>query len=113
MMTSHFLRKGEREALRAEILRVLRPDGWLFFKSFWAEGDLHVKRLLEEHPADEENAYIHPEFKVYEYVWTEEALYEFFGEYFEIHKIEKSHKHIMHGKAFKRRTASVYLKKKA
>src|SRR3989344_6973434 len=27
MMTSHFLRENERAALRAEILRVLRPDG--------------------------------------------------------------------------------------
>ncbi len=52
MMTSHFLRKAEREALRQEIVRVLRPGGWLFFKSFLADEDLNVKRLLREHPAD-------------------------------------------------------------
>ncbi|HYC83269.1 MAG TPA: class I SAM-dependent methyltransferase [Candidatus Paceibacterota bacterium] len=112
MMSSHFLRQKEREALREEILRVLAYDGWLFFKSFLAEEDLHVKRLLRDHPADEPNAYIHPKLGVYEYVWTVDALKEFFGPYFEIRKIEKSHKHLLRGKAFKRRTVSAYLQKK-
>ena len=34
MMASHVLKSAERETLRTEILRVLRPSGWLFFKSF-------------------------------------------------------------------------------
>ena len=111
MMTSHFLRKAEREKLREETVRMLRPQGWLFFKSFLAEEDLNVKRLLREHPADEENAYIHPSMKVYEYVWAEDVLYEFFEQYFEIHKTYKSHKHLRRGRAGKRRTISAYLQK--
>jgi len=111
MMTSHFLKKAEREALRAEIIRVLRPGGFFFFKSFLAEEDLNVKRLLREHPADEEGAYIHPRMGVYEYVWTEDSLREFFGADFEIHKIHKSHKHLKRGRAGKRRTMSVYMQK--
>ena len=111
MMTSHFLKKAEREALRAEIIRVLRPGGFFFFKSFLAEEDLNVKRLLREHPADEEGAYIHPRMGVYEYVWTEDTLREFFGADFEIHKIHKSHKHLKRGRAGKRRTMSVYMQK--
>ena len=116
MMTSHFLRKAEREALREELVRVLRPGGWLFFKSFLADEDIHTKRLLREHPADEAGAYIHPKLGVYEYAWTEEAVYEFFKDSFEIHKFHKSHKHILHrrGKieAGKRRTFSAYLQKR-
>ncbi len=112
MMTSHFLREKEREALRAEMLRVLRPAGWLFFKTFLAESDLHVKRLLEEHPADEANTYIHPKIGVPEYVWTEERIRAFFEPDFIVHKLDKSHKHIARGKAWKRRTVSVYLEKK-
>ena len=111
MMTSHFLKKKEREILRDEIFRVLKPGGWLLLKSFLADGDLHVRRLLKESPADEEGAYIHPKFGVYEYAWTEEALREFFEPYFTIHKIERSHKHIKAGKAFKRRTFTAYLQK--
>lgn len=111
MMTSHFLKKAGREQLRAEILRVLKPNGWLFFKSFCADEDMHTKRLLSEHAADEEGAYIHPEIGVYEYVWTEDAAKEFFEPYFYIHKITKSHKHIIKGRAGKRRTLSMYLQK--
>lgn len=111
MMTSHFLREKERETLRGEILRVLKPGGWLFFKSFLAEKDLHVRRLLKEHPADEKDSYVHPKLGVYEHVWTEESLREFFGHHFEIHKIERSHKHLLRGRAWKRRTITAYLQK--
>lgn len=111
MMTSHFLKEKAREALRAEILRVLKPGGWLFFKSFLADQDLHVRRLLKENPADEKDSYIHPKLGVYEHVWTEESLHEFFSPFFEIAKIERSHKHMRRGKAFKRRTITAYLQK--
>lgn len=111
MMTSHFLKEKEREALLKEVLRVLKPGGWLFYKSFLADQDMHVRRLLKEHPADEKDAYIHPELGVYEHVWTELSIHEFFAPYFEIHKTERSHKHIREGKAWKRRTVSLYLQK--
>ncbi|MEK7118188.1 MAG: class I SAM-dependent methyltransferase, partial [Patescibacteria group bacterium] len=111
MMTSHFLKEKERGTLRAEILRVLKPGGWLFFKSFLLEGDLNARRLLKEHPADEKGAYIHPTLGVYEHVWTEESLREFFGPHFAIHKLERSHKHLKRGRAWKRRTVTAYLQK--
>ena len=111
MMTSHFLKAKERAHLRDEVLRVLKPGGWYFFKSFLADQDMHVKRLLKEHPADEPDAYIHPELGVYEHVWTEQSLHDFFAPTYDIQKIERSHKHIKDGKAFKRRTVTVYLRK--
>ncbi len=112
MMSSHVLKRAEREALRTEILRVLKPGGWLFFKSFLLDEDSHAKRLLRESPADEEGMYIHPEMKTAEYVWTEESAREFFEPYFTIHRIEKSFKHKhADGSAWKRRTIVAYLEK--
>jgi SAM-dependent methyltransferase len=111
LMSSHFLRAAEREHLRSEILRVLKPGGFLIFKSFLADEDLHTKRLLREHPADEPGAYTHPIFGLYEYTWTEEGVRTFFEQYFTIHKLDKSHRHIIKGKAGKRRTITAYLQK--
>ena len=113
MMTSHFLRAKEREALRNEIARLLKPGGFLFFKTFFAEEDMHAARLLKDHPADEKGSYIHPEIGVLEHVYFEKELREFFEPLFEIRKFDKSHKHIgKDGGAWKRRTVSVYLEKK-
>jgi SAM-dependent methyltransferase len=113
MMSSHILKKAEREKLREEIIRVLKPSGWLFFKSFLLEEDLNARRMIHDYPGPELNSYIHPTLGVYEHVWTIDELEDFFGPYFEIHKIEKSHKHMSHGRAFRRRTVTVYLQKRA
>ena len=75
-------------------------------------GRLTADPMLRETPADEPHAYIHPELGVYEHVWTIQEIYQFFDNQFEIRKIEKSHKHRSRGRAFRRRTVSVYLEKK-
>ncbi|OGZ08353.1 MAG: hypothetical protein A3C93_02675 [Candidatus Lloydbacteria bacterium RIFCSPHIGHO2_02_FULL_54_17] len=111
MMSSHILDASGREALRGEVLRVLKPEGWLFFKTFLADRDLHAKRLLKEHPSGEEGSYIHPKLGVREHVYTEDELRNFFDGHFEIQKVERSHKHMSRGHAFKRRTVTAYLQK--
>lgn len=112
MMSSHVLKKAEREALRAEVLRVLKPEAYLFFKSFLLDEDKNAIRMLREFPGPEPGTYIHPEIGVAEYVWTEDALTDFFSPHFTIHKIDKSHKHLTkHNEAWKRRTIAAYLEK--
>lgn len=111
MMTSHFLNKKEREFLRDEIYRVLIPGGFLFMKTFLADEDLHTRRLLRDFPGKELGAYVHPVIGVDEYVYTLEALTEFLSEKFIVHKIYKSHRHVLKGKARKRRTVSIYVEK--
>lgn len=113
MMTSHYLKAKERAELRSEIFRILKPGGFLFLKTFLADGDLHVRRLLREFPADEPGAYIHPKIGAYEYAWTEGGIREAYEPPFVIEKIDRSHKHMKAGKAWKRRTVSVYLEKPA
>lgn len=112
LMASHFLKEGERQAYLAEVLRVLAPGGLLLFKSFYAEGDVHAKKLIAKHGADEKNAYIHPRLKVYEYVWTDKALEETFESHFTLLKKETSHKHFTKGRPNKRRSVICYFEKK-
>ncbi len=111
MMASHFLKAADREALRDEIYRVLKPGGWLFMKTFLRDEDLHTERLLREHPANEPGSYIHPVIGVAEHAYMEEELLDFLGERFIVHKIYRSHKHRAKGQARKRRTISVYAEK--
>lgn len=111
MMSSHFLNSDEREFLRDEIYRVLKPGGYLFMKTFLKDGDLHTKRLLKENPGPEEGSYIHPVIGVPEYAYSEEEVTTFLEEKFIIHKLYASHKHVSRGKARKRRTIAVYAQK--
>jgi len=111
MMTSHFLSKAGRELLRDELYRVLKPGGYLFMKTFLKDKDLHTARLISENPGTEEGSYIHPVMGVAEYVYSEEELVDFLSEKFIVRKIYRSHRHTSGGKAFKRRTISIYAEK--
>lgn len=113
MMSSHFLNAAERTHLRDEVFRILKPGGWLFMKTFLRDGDLHSERLLKEFPTKEDGTYVHPVMGVPEHVYFENELTDFLEEKFVIHKIYRSHKHISHGKARKRRTISIYAEKSA
>jgi SAM-dependent methyltransferase len=111
MMASHFLTAPERAFLRDEIYRVLMPGGFLFMKTFLADGDLHTRRLLKDYPSPEAGTYIHPVIGVPEHAYEEEELVEFLSQKFIIRKIYRSHKHVLRGKARKRRTISLYVEK--
>ncbi len=67
---------------------------------------------LRTESAGEHNAYIHPKMKVYEYVWTDEALHDAFGEQFILQHRELSHQHNIRGKPNKRRSIVCYYEKK-
>lgn len=111
MMTSHFLNTHDRSVLLQEIFRVLKPGGFLFYKTFLLDEDQHAKRMLAEYPSGEHNTYIHPKIGVAEHVSTEEEIMDTFGTLFTIHKIHTSHRH--KGKDAKRRSIAVYMQKPA
>ncbi len=108
MMASHFLNADGREVLRSEIVRVLKPGGWLFYKTFLLDEDRNAKKLLREYPSGEEGSYVHPHMGVAEHVSTESELREVYRQSFILHKVLKSHKHIKNGRANKRRSIVLY-----
>lgn len=112
MMTSHFLNHEERTNLSKEIARVLKPGGWLYFKTFLRDEDVHAKRLLRESPAEEKGSYIHPKIGVAEHVFTENEIEQMLKDNFIIHKMLRSHRHRDEkGHAAKRRSISIYAEK--
>lgn len=112
MMTSHYLPEKERLELIKEIARVIKPGGWLFYKTFLLDEDLNAKRMIHDYPSSEPNSYIHPSIGSLEHVSTEDEIRVLYEPYFEIKKIEKTGKHILRGKAGKRRSIIAYLERK-
>lgn len=111
MMSSHVLSASEREKLLGEIVRVLKLGGFLFFKTFLLDEDRNAARLLCEYPGKETGSYVHPKIGVEEHAFTESEISELLGGDFTTRKIVKSHKHLRHGKAWKRRSIGVYAQK--
>lgn len=109
MMASHFLNADERAFLIQEIARVVRPGGFLFYKTFLLDEDKHAARMLIENPGKETSTYIHPKIGVAEHVSTEADIEKAYTPYFRIHKIYRSHRH--KGAHAKRRSISVYMEK--
>ena len=112
MMASHYLKTGERKTLISEIARVLKPDGWFLYKTFLLESDANAERMIKENPADEPNSYIHPTIGSFEHVSEEKEIRELYEPYFDIEKVEKTGKFSIHGRAGKRRSIIVYMRKK-
>lgn len=108
MMTSHFLLRKSRARLLDEVLRILKPGGFLFMKTFLRDEDRHTARLLRDYPGPEPHTYIHPVMGVPEYVYSEKDLREHLEPHFTIARIYRSHKHTYKGRARKRRTVTVY-----
>lgn len=112
MMASHVLNDDERKAMYQEVRRMLVPGGWYFYKTFLLDGDLNAERMITENPGPTPNSYVHPHIGHVEYVMDEEQLIQDLEDAgFYVHKVYKSHKHLINGRAAKRRTVSVYCQK--
>ena len=81
-------------------------------KTFLREEDKNAEELLREYPAGEPGSYIHPKIGVPEHVFWENEIITELDPYFTVHKVLKSHRHLSHGRAFKRRSISIYAQKK-
>lgn len=77
--SSNSLSEAERESYLAELVRVLRPEAYLFVKALCKEGDKNAAYLLKHNPGREKDTYINHDLDLVERVFTEHdfrALYE-------------------------------------
>ena len=112
MMSSHVLGTDERKSMRDEIDRILVPGGFVFYKTFLLDGDANAKEMIRKKPGDETNSYVHHRIGHTEYVLSEgELIQEIESQGWIIHKISKSHRHMIKGQKGKRRTVSLYVQK--
>ncbi len=111
--SSNSLSEKEREVYLKEVYRVLKKDGFFFFKGLCLDGDLNAKKLLKISPADEENTYFLKGTMIKERVWTKKDFEDFYGKYFNIVYIDKKISYsIFSGKKYKRFFWIAYLSKK-
>lgn len=72
--SSHCLSHREREIYLREIMRVLKPDGWLFVRTLCLDGDKNAKQLLQQFPGKEPQTYVLPNIGITETVFTEQQI---------------------------------------
>lgn len=76
--SSHALLQEERTVYIAEVMRVLKPGGYLFIRTFAMEGDINAKKLIKDYPGPEPNTYVLPVLQLIERVFTKKELVESF-----------------------------------
>ncbi len=119
LMVSHHLSKKEHVLYMKEVLRVLKPDGWILWKTLLLDDDAHSRKMIADShkkgdvSKDDLHGYIHPSFGHYEYVWSEEELREYVDPFFKVRTLRRSHGHRSDtGEERKRRYMVAYLERK-
>lgn len=114
IMASFSLSSVDRKKFIAEIHRVLRPGAVVYLRTLAKEGDKNAAHLIKNNPGSEADTYIHPTLGSSERVFSESALREQYGPFFEILYIEKKSGYQKFGnQSYKRNYWNVYLQKHA
>lgn len=108
---SNSLRAHERAVLLAELLRVLRPGGYLFVRGLCKEGDKHAKQLLKTSPGPETDMYRMPGLDLVERVFTEAAIRDTYADFTMLRLLKKANYARFRGRSYKRQYWLAYLQK--
>jgi SAM-dependent methyltransferase len=111
--SSHVLNESERHTFFYELLRITKPESYVFLRTLCIEGDTNAKKLIADNPGEESNTYILPGLNITERVWMREDLENYYTSHFEILHMEKTTGYQKWGNQnYKRNYWIVYMKKK-
>lgn len=103
LTSSNSLNNQAREIYLNEIVRVLKPGGYILVRLLAKDGDKNAKWLLANHPGQEVDTYILPEVGLTERVLARDDFVKFYGKVGRIERLELvPHYTQMAGRKFKR-----------
>jgi ubiquinone/menaquinone biosynthesis C-methylase UbiE len=111
--SSNSLDENERGVYIKEVNRVLKKEGFFFFKGLCLEADQNAKNLLKNSPGKEQGTYFLKEIGLTERVWSREDLLSYYGKFFEFIFLERKSSYLeMSSRHYKRNFWIGYLVKK-
>jgi SAM-dependent methyltransferase len=87
--SSNSLNEKERAIYLNEIMRVLKPGGYLFVKALCKDGDQNAKKLIKINPGKEYDTYINRDLGLVERVFSQEDFRTMYGQEFKILELVK------------------------
>ena len=110
--SSNSLNEKERTVYLQEILRVLKPGGYLFVKALCKDGDQNAKKLLKISPGKEHDTYINKDLDLVERVFSQEDFRDLYGKHFKILELSKKTNYTrFKGQSYKRNFWLAYMQK--
>ena len=110
---SHVLPELERKKYISELVRKLKPGGYLFLRTLCLEGDQNAKKLIQQFPGKSNQSYILPGTGIEETAFTWQDILDVYEKDFEILFHEKTSGYQKWGnQSYKRNYWTVYLRKK-
>ncbi|MFH1292075.1 MAG: class I SAM-dependent methyltransferase [bacterium] len=110
--SSNSLNKQECGIYLSETHRVLKKNGYFFFKGLCKDGDKNAKALLKKSPGAEAGTYINKDMNLIERVFARQDFMDLYSRYFKIIKLLKKTNYTrFKGRSYKRNFWLAYMKK--
>ena len=107
---SNALSESGRAKYLSEMLRVLKPTGYVYVRTLAKEGDKNAQNLIKKFPGAEYDTYIHPDLSVTERVFSGPDFKKLYEPYFHVVRMLRKTGYQRFGKQnFKRNYWNVYL----
>ncbi len=113
ILSSNSLNELELQVYIKELIRVLKPGGYIFIRALCKDGDKNAENLLLKFPGQEKNTYTMPGTGIVERVFSKDDIESLYSRFAVRHLVRKSSYTMFQGKSYKRNFWLLYLNKPA